>query len=136
MLERIFPAPAGASRSLESARPAAATSLAERELRAATLALEVARFAPSPLFVRDALTSSLLCIHRYEGDWTANTGNGYYGGLQMDLGFQRHYAGAYLARWGTADHWPVWAQVAAARRAYRAGRSFSPWPNTRRLCGL
>src|SRR5438876_5647928 len=28
--------------------------------------------------------SQWLCIHHYEGSWTANTGNGYYGGLQMD----------------------------------------------------
>src|SRR5439155_11785001 len=31
--------------------------------------------------------SSWSCIHRYEGGWHANTGNGYFGGLQMDLTF-------------------------------------------------
>src|SRR6185436_13142983 len=29
------------------------------------------------------------CIHRGEGAWRSNTGNGYYGGLQMDLEFQQ-----------------------------------------------
>jgi hypothetical protein len=81
------------------------------------------------------------CIHRYEGATNANTGNGYYGGLQEDLGFQRTYGAEFLARWGTADRWPIWAQVTAARRArdgyggYGA-RGYTPWPNTARACGL
>ena len=82
------------------------------------------------------LTSALLCIHHYEGGWDANTGNGYYGGLQMDLGFQRLYGGDYFRRWGTADRWPPWAQLEAAARAYQAGRGFAPWPSTARACGL
>ena len=28
-----------------------------------------------------------LCIHAREGAWNANTGNGYYGGLQMTYGW-------------------------------------------------
>jgi Transglycosylase-like domain len=75
------------------------------------------------------------CIHEHEGAWNANTGNGYYGGLQMDMGFQRAYGPEHMDRWGTADHWPVWAQLQAAERAY-ASRGFGPWPNTARMCGL
>lgn len=75
------------------------------------------------------------CIHHYEGAWNSNTGNGFYGGLQMDLAFQSLYGAEFLARWGTADKWPVWAQITAAERAYD-GRGFSPWPNTARACGL
>lgn len=81
------------------------------------------------------------CIHGYEGAWNSNTGNGYYGGLQMDLGFQGTYGREFIAQWGTADNWPVWAQVVAARRArdgyggYPA-RGYSPWPNTARACGM
>jgi resuscitation-promoting factor RpfA len=82
------------------------------------------------------LTSAFLCIHHYEAAWNANTGNGYYGGLQMDLGFMRHYGWAYFRRWGTADRWPAWAQLDASERAYRSGRGFWPWPNTARVCGL
>ncbi|HEU5363174.1 MAG TPA: hypothetical protein VFU56_07505 [Gaiellaceae bacterium] len=85
-----------------------------------------------PAFLEDAF----LCIHRYEGAWNANTGNGYYGGLQMDVGFQTRYGADYLRRWGTADNWPSWAQVHAAVRAYRSGRGFYPWPSTARVCGL
>src|SRR5207245_1908215 len=36
------------------------------------------------------------CIHRYEGSWT-DAGGLYYGGLQMDLGFQRTYGRVLLA---------------------------------------
>jgi hypothetical protein len=82
------------------------------------------------------LASAFTCIHRYEGAWDSNTGNGYYGGLQMDLPFQSRYGADYLRRWGTADNWPAWAQLQAAVRAYRAGRGFYPWPNTARDCGL
>ncbi len=77
-----------------------------------------------------------LCIHHYEGAWMANTGNGYYGGLQMDLGFQRRYAPGLLSRKGTADHWTPLEQMWAAERAHRSGRGFYPWPNTARYCGL
>jgi hypothetical protein len=80
------------------------------------------------------------CIHLHEGAWNSNTGNGFYGGLQMDYGFQRTYGAEFLARYGTADRWPVWAQVIAARRARDGyagygGRGYGPWPNTARACG-
>lgn len=83
-----------------------------------------------------ALTSDWACIHSHEGDWNANTGNGYYGGLQMDYGFMQSYGAEFLDKWGTADNWPVWAQVTAATRARDSGRGYSPWPNTARMCGL
>ena len=77
-----------------------------------------------------------LCIHGYEGRWTSNTGNGYYGGLQMDLSFMRTYGRDLLRRKGTADHWTPLEQIWVAERAYRSGRGFYPWPNTARACGL
>jgi hypothetical protein len=77
-----------------------------------------------------------LCIHGHEGSWRANTGNGYYGGLQMDISFQRAY-GRYLLRTkGYAHHWTPIEQMWVAERAYRSGRGFYPWPNTARYCGL
>ena len=80
--------------------------------------------------------SQWLCIHRGEGAWNAHTGNGYYGGLQMDISFQRAY-GRYLLRIkGTANHWSPNEQMWVAERAYRRGRGFYPWPNTARACGL
>jgi hypothetical protein len=76
-----------------------------------------------------------LCIQRYEGSWT-DGGGPYYGGLQMDLGFQRTYGLALLQRKGTADRWTPLEQMWVAERAHRAGRGFYPWPNTARVCGL
>ncbi len=77
-----------------------------------------------------------LCIHRYEGPWDANTGNGYYGGLQMDLEFQRTYGARLLETEGTADKWTPLEQIWVAERAYTSGRGFHPWPETARMCGL
>jgi hypothetical protein len=91
---------------------------------------------PEPQVAHDWLYDALLCIHGGEGSWDSNTGNGYYGGLQMDGDFMRSYGAEFLAQWGTADKWPVWAQLVAAENAYRAGRGFNPWPNTARDCGL
>jgi hypothetical protein len=75
------------------------------------------------------------CIHRFEAAW--NDGRGpYYGGLQMDLGFQRAYGAYLLQNKGTADRWTPLEQMWVAERAYRAGRGFAAWPNTARICGL
>jgi hypothetical protein len=84
----------------------------------------------------DWLDDAFMCIHRYEGAWNANTGNGYHGGLQMDSAFQALYGPDFVRQWGAAENWPVWAQIEAAKRAYRSGRGFYPWPNTARACGL
>ncbi len=81
-----------------------------------------------------------LCIHRYERHphqgWATRTGNGYYGGLQMDLDFQRTYGRELVRRKGTANNWTAAEQMWVAERAYRSGRGFHPWPNTARYCGL
>ena len=67
---------------------------------------------------------------------STDAGGPYYGGLQMDLGFQRHYGGYLLATKGTADRWTPVEQMWVAARAYRSGRGFYPWPSTARVCGL
>jgi hypothetical protein len=79
--------------------------------------------------------SGWLCIHRFEGAWN-DPNPPYYGGLQMDLSFQRRYAGDLLRRKGTADHWTPLEQMWVAERAHRSGRGYYPWPNTARYCGL
>lgn len=104
--------------------------------RSAAAALAVSLHAERRANVPAWLAQAFTCIHRYEASWDANSGNGYYGGLQMDLSFQSRYGSAYLNRYGTADRWPVWAQLEAAAQAYRSGRGFWPWPNTARACGL
>jgi hypothetical protein len=79
--------------------------------------------------------SAWYCIHRFEGSWQDH-GAPYYGGLQMDLGFQGTY-GAYLLRLkGTADNWTPLEQMWVASKAAMSGRGFYPWPNSARICGL
>ena len=81
-----------------------------------------------------------LCIHRYEQHpaqgWATRTGNGYYGGLQMDIQFQRTYGPELLRTKGTADRWTAFEQMWVAERAFSSGRGYYPWPNTARNCGL
>jgi hypothetical protein len=81
------------------------------------------------------LVDAFGCIHRYEGAWDANTGNGYYGGLQMDRSFMSAYAPDVYRAEGTADNWSPSEQIATAIVAYTV-RGFEPWPNTARMCGL
>jgi hypothetical protein len=134
-LRRIYPGSVSA-RFAHGHGSTARSTLALWQARSARAALLVATHGYARPQVPAFLANAFTCIHRFEGSWNADTGNGYYGGLQMDIGFQSTYGGAYLRRWGTADHWPVWAQLDAAARAYESGRGFGPWPNTARMCGL
>jgi resuscitation-promoting factor RpfB len=59
------------------------------------------------------------------GRWNANTGNGYYGGLQFDIG----------TFGGRADLATREQQIAKAE-SVRAVRGFSPWPACARKLGL
>jgi hypothetical protein len=132
-LRRIYPGTV--TRRFASARGrtgSATLRLWQRRLATATVQVLQHGHRPIPA----GLNTAFQCIHRYEGAWDANTGNGYYGGLQMDIGFQTRYGADFVQRWGTADNWPAWAQLLAATRAYRSGRGFYPWPNTARVCGL
>jgi uncharacterized protein YabE (DUF348 family) len=62
------------------------------------------------------------------GNWAANTGNGFYGGLQFDSGtWLANGGGAYAPR---ADLASREQQIAVANRLY-AARGSSPWP----VCG-
>jgi len=98
-------------------------------------AVRAARLAQNPPH-----RQAWMCIHRYERHpgqgWATRTGNGYYGGLQMDISFQRAYGRELLRRKGTANNWTATEQMWVAERAYRSGRGFYPWPNTARSCGL
>jgi hypothetical protein len=87
------------------------------------------RFAQHPPHMRQ-----WMCIHHYEGAWN-DVGGPYWGGLQMDIGFQQHYGGWLLRMKGTADHWTPLEQIWTAEKASQS-RGFWPWPNTAHLCGL
>ena len=98
-LRKIYPGTV--TRSFASARASSdRATLRLWQVRSAAAALAVAAHAqPRP----DAglpgwLRQAFLCIHSYEGAWTSNTGNGYYGGLQMDWGFMRSYGPEFVRR--------------------------------------
>ena len=80
-----------------------------------------------------------LCIFRYERNpdqgWHTYTGNGFYGGLQMDLGFQRHYGLWLLRRKGPAHRWTPIEQIWVAERGRRV-QGWYAWPNAASACGL
>jgi hypothetical protein len=75
-----------------------------------------------------------LCIHRHEGAWDANTGNGYYGGFQFMASTWASVGGSTVAlvagraspREQLFRAWLVWA---------RDGHSWREW-GTARACGL
>ena len=81
------------------------------------------------------LEQAFLCIKSHEGAWGSATGNGYWGGLQMDRSFYTTYGSEYL-RLGTPAQWPSSVQIAVGIEAYLSGRGFGPWPNTRKMCGV
>jgi hypothetical protein len=86
---------------------------------------------------------SWLCIHGYEGSWT-DSGDPYWGGLQMDRGFMETYAPLYKYKFhvnllskGWANAWSPIEQIWVAELAHEHGKSWhSGWPNTSRECGL
>jgi hypothetical protein len=100
---------------------------------AATL-MAAGRASASARSEHPGIVRNLLCIHRYEGRWD-DPGWPYWGGLQMDRNFMRAYGRRFYRRWGTADHWPRWAQLEAGVRGVLA-RGYQPWPRSGRTCGL
>ena len=80
--------------------------------------------------------AAALCIKSEEGAWTSNTGNGYFGGFQMDRSFQRAYGARFYGAIGTADLWHPKQQLLTAYRGFVARGGWNPWPNTSRECGL
>lgn len=72
-------------------------------------------------------------MHHYEGSWHANTGNGFYGGMQFDRGTWLSNGGGRFAPLAhlTTPH----NQLVVAYTTWRR-RGWYPWPNTARYCGL
>ncbi len=64
------------------------------------------------------------------GNWSINTGNGYYGGLQFNAGTWRAYGGTGLPHQNSRE-----TQIAVAERL-QAERGFNPWPACADKLGL
>jgi hypothetical protein len=72
-----------------------------------------------------------LCIHHREGAWNANTGNGFFGGMQFDLPTWRGAGGTIRPDLASPREqlyraWVYWRVEGWRKR----------WPNTARACGL
>jgi len=68
-----------------------------------------------------------MCIHAREGSWNAQTGNGYYGGLQMTYGWAGRVGNAALM---SPDAQIAAADAEAREHGYSYGWMSSQWPNT------
>lgn len=77
----------------------------------------------------------LACLRRVEtrgqkDPYRTNTGNGFFGAYQMDLGFWSRYGDP---RWPRPDAAPAAMQDLAAMRGLEA-RGLDPWPTAKRVC--
>jgi len=64
------------------------------------------------------------------GNWSINTGNGYYGGLQFSLGTWRAYGGSGLPSNASRER-----QIAIAKKL-QADAGWGAWPACSRKIGL
>ena len=67
------------------------------------------------------------------GNWSANTGNGYFGGLQFTRGTWHSFGGKAFA--GTADQATRSEQIAVAEKVLRA-QGWRAWPTCSKKVGL
>lgn len=74
-----------------------------------------------------------LAMCEASGNWAANTGNGYYGGLQFSLATWNGYGGAEFAVY---PHQATRGQQIAVAERLRAARGYQPWPACRAKLGL
>ncbi|MBW3613081.1 MAG: transglycosylase family protein [Chloroflexi bacterium] len=67
------------------------------------------------------------------GNWSINTGNGYYGGLQFNYGTWHDYGGGEFAEY---PHQATREEQIAVAERLRAARGYAPWPACRTKLGL
>lgn len=93
-----------------------------RQVRAFLYALAVAQH-------RRALVNRWSGVANCEsgGNWSIATGNGYYGGLQFNLGTWQAYGGQ-----GMPNQQPAWYQATIADRVRTQGQGLGAWPH----CGV
>lgn len=109
-----------------------------REAAEASKQAQVPKPAPKPVprqVVRVSQGSvwDALAMCESGGRWNINTGNGFYGGIQFDIGtWLSNGGGAFAAR---ADLATREQQIAIASKV-QANRGFAPWPACARKLGL
>ncbi len=86
----------------------------------------VAVSAPASNFSSGSSAGDRIAACESGGNWAANTGNGYYGGLQFSLGTWQAYGGS-----GRPDQNSREQQIAVAERVRAAEGGYGAWP----VCG-
>ena len=87
----------------------------------------VSAAAPAPNFSSGGSAWDRIAACESGGNWAANTGNGYYGGLQFSLGTWQAYGGS-----GRPDQNSREQQIAVAERVRAAEGGYGAWPRVRR----
>ena len=113
---------------LRAKQDADAKAAAKARTIVRTTATTVAKRAPLVIGGADAFAKLRFC--EAGGDYTKNTGNGYYGAYQYNIGTWANFGG--FAR---PDLAPPEVQDAKARET-QARRGWSPWPSCARKLGL
>ena len=114
-------------------RHRAPTTTSKLRRRAATVAATAGVAAVAPLLATtpahaDSVNWDAIAQCESGGNWSINTGNGYYGGLQFSAGTWRAYGGGAYAP--TANQASRSAQIAVAEKVL-AGQGIGAWP----VCG-
>jgi resuscitation-promoting factor RpfA len=114
-------------------RHRAPTTASKLRRRAATVAATAGVAAVAPLLASapahaDSVNWDAIAQCESGGNWSINTGNGYYGGLQFSSGTWSAYGGGQYA--STADQASRSQQIAVAEKVL-TGQGIGAWP----VCG-
>jgi hypothetical protein len=103
-------------------------------IASAAAAAPPAAAAPAPVVSHDGGTVwDTLAQCESGGNWAINTGNGYYGGLQFNLGTWQGYGGGEFAEY---PHLATREQQIIVAERLHAARGFAPWPACSAKLGL
>jgi uncharacterized protein YabE (DUF348 family) len=82
--------------------------------------------APTPVYSSGSSVWDSIAQCESGGNWAADTGNGYYGGLQFNLGTWQAYGGSGLPSQASRE-----TQIAIAEKVRAASGGYGAWP----VCG-
>lgn len=102
--------------------------LAQTPIRAAKAAIVKVGTKPMPSSTANGGAWDRIAQCESGGNWQANTGNGYYGGLQFSLSTWRAHGGV-----GRPDQASREQQIAVAERVRKASGGYGAWPHCGKL---
>lgn len=102
--------------------------VSQTPIRAAQAAIVKVGTKPMPASTANGGAWDRIAQCESGGNWHANTGNGYYGGLQFSLGTWRAHGGV-----GRPDQASREQQIAVAERVRKASGGYGAWPHCGKL---